>query len=258
MTPMFASLVLALFAVDPPVVEHDRHAVTDQAGLFSPAAVAEVRRRIEAVRSNHGIDLMIETAAELPGLSPADLRKLRNRESKTRLRKIALEHADAAGCNGLFVLIVKDPPNVTVVGWPGQRELDISSVKRENLRKYLARELSSDHDRALLGACDTFEEIVRSIQARPPSPFAPLSALVLLGSLFGVWIVFRVIRSRVVRPALPIYQPAMLGSLFGVPSAYWIYDRLFHAEHPLVHTPVPPAATGPLPEPAPKDIGDLL
>jgi hypothetical protein len=256
MTP---ALVFLLFAVDVPPPETPARAVADRAGLFSPAAIADARRRIDAVRSSHGIELMIETATELPDLSSAELRKLRNRESKARLRKIAQDHADAAGCNGLFVLIVKDPPNVTVVGWPGQRELDISSVKRENLRKYLARELGTYPDRALLGACDTFEEIVRSIQARPPSPFAPLSALALIGSLFGVWIVFGVVRSRVVCPALPIYQPAMLGSLFGVPSAYWIYDRLFHAEHPLVLAPAPtPPATEPPAEPAPKDIGDLL
>ena len=254
MTP---ALVFLLFAVDPPLVAPTR-AVADQAGLFSPASVAAARQRIEAVRSNDGIDLTIETAKELPELSSAELRKLRNRKSKERLRKIAQDRADAAGCNGLFVLIVKDPPNVTVVGWPEQRELDISSVKRENLRKYLARELGPDPDHALLGACDTFEDIVRSIQARPPSPFAPLSALGLLGSLFGVWIVFGVIRSRVVRPALPIYQPAMLGSLFGVPSAYWIYDRLFQAEHPVALAPVLTPAPEPLPEPAPKDIGDLL
>jgi hypothetical protein len=268
MTPVLVSLVLGLFAVAPPVLpngkeplvlEHDTLAVRDGAGLFNPATIDKARRRIDAVRSKRGIDLVIETVSELPDLSSDDLRKMRNRQSRDRLRKIAQDHADAAGCNGLFVLIVSDPRHVTVVGWPGQRELDISSVKRENLRKYLARELPTDPNRALLGACDHFEEIGRSLQARPPTPFPLLAALVLIGSLVGVWILLRFVRSRVIYPAPPIYQPAMLGSLFGVPSGYWIYDRLFHAEHPL--TPPPsqhPEPTPPAPQPDPAHVGDVL
>ena len=84
------------------------------------------------------------------------------------------------------------------------------------------------------------------------------TALGLVGSLFGGWLLLRVVRSRVLCHALPIYQPAMLGSIFGVPAGYWIYDRLFQAERP----PLMPTTTlvpeTPTPDPDPVDVGGQL
>ena len=266
MTPTLASIVLGVFAVIPPVVQHETRGIKDGAGLFTSSTIVEAQRRIDRAKANDqdGIDLKIETVTELPELPASALRKMRNRQSKELLRKAAQDRAKEASCRGLFVLVVKEPRHITVVGCPEDPyELKVSSVKRENLRKYLVRELGTDPDRALLGACDHFDEIVGSIQARPATPLKPLTALAVIGTLFGAWILLRFVRSRVVSPALPIYQPAMQGSLFGVPSGYWIYDRLYQAECPLTHPAhVDPlamlASPEPAPEPEPVDAGDAL
>ena len=265
MSSALVSIALGLFAVAPPVVQHETRGIKDGAGLFSSATIIRAQQRIDDAKANDtdGIDLMIETVTELPDLPPSALRRMRSRESKERLRQATQDRADEAGCRGLFVLIIKDPRHVTVVGWPSTNELRVSSVKRENLRKYMARELADDPNRALMGACDHFDEIVSTIQARPAPPLEPLAARAVIGSLFGAWILLRLVRSRVVSPPLPIYQPAMLGSLFGVPSGYWIYDRLYQAECPLTHPPtvdplVTLAAPDPVPEPDPANVGDSL
>jgi hypothetical protein len=212
--------------------------ILDEAGLFSAAARKQAAEEIAEIRAKAGPDLVVETRKELP----AETEREKNAWWKAPVRRRALlewahNRAEELGVDGLYIVIFNGPTpsrhDVRVVGWPAGREVQVSWVKRNELRKELARELRNNPDRALLGAIDTFRAQMELIREPDPSPLTAWEALIVVGSLVGLWLVLAVIRSRVARrgaagePPSPLYQPATMGALFGVPAAFWVHDQLF-------------------------------
>ena len=175
---MTSALVLLMLAVDPPAPERATHPIMDRAGLFSPAAVAEARHRIDAVRQADGIDLTIETADDLPELPSSQLRKMLGREAKrgsarspriaptppgatacssssSRTRPTCPSSAGPASGTGSFIREAREPPQV-----PRPRTRQRPRPRPPRCLRHLQRHRAFDPGPAA-------------------SPFAPLSALVL-------------------------------------------------------------------------------
>jgi hypothetical protein len=247
-----------VFAVAPPPMvapKTKRLPVIDRAKLFSPAAVANANKFLQEVRDEYKIDLCLDTFEELPGEYGEKFRKLKGRRQKRFLRETAQNLADDAGVNGIYILATNEPLLVEMVGWPRRREGEdlpleegggLSKHKRDTLRNRFARGLAPPHhpDEALTILVHRFRADVQSRLSPEPSPLETLPALVVVGCLFGAWLLLSLLRRISARreaaatyePVRQIYQPAMLGSLFGVPAGFWVYDRLFHLERP----PAPP------------------
>jgi hypothetical protein len=272
------SISLVVCLGSPALAASQRPAVIDNAGLFTPKVVERANQLLAGVREQYGIDLCVDTFKEMPGIDPENLRTMRSRDRARTLRQFAEQRADDAHVDGIYVLVSTAPRNTILIGWPDRREGErlfvedgggLSTFKREDrLRKPFARELGDNPDRALLLLVDHFREAVRSRSrdAAPPSPLETLPALVVVGGLFGLWVLLSLLRRWRARkeaaltgaPPGPIYQPAMLGSLFGVPAGYWVYDRLFRLERPRPSAPpaelvppVPPHTPDPDAEPTP-------
>ena len=229
----------------------DRSFVKDEAGLFGKDTVAQANREIARVRKEFDIDLVIETTAQMPSESEAVKHAwIKWPERNRQLHHWAQARAEKLGINGIYVVIFNGPTSaqrdVRVVGWPTtwEDEDQLSRVKREQLRKHLARELVDNPDRALLRTIHLFREQLVKIRKPDPSPLGTWPALTLVGCLVGAWVVLWVVRSRLARrvaegPVEPLYQPATLGALFGVPAAFWVHDQLFRVIPPesTVHVP---------------------
>jgi hypothetical protein len=230
-------MVLALGAGQADGEESEKAPVMDEAGLFSPAARRRATAEIEAIREKYRVDLVIETTKESPPESEREKHAWwKARERGRVLLQWANDRAEELEVDGIYIVIFNGSTaarrDVRVVGWPAEWEVKVSAVKREQLRKQLARELRDDPDRALLSAIDTFRAQMELIRTPDPSPLPVWPALIVVGSLVGVWLLLVLVRSRLARradggPAPPLYQPAMMGALFGVPAAFWVHDQLF-------------------------------
>jgi hypothetical protein len=268
----FRFLSIALLLVGPAFVQAARPAIVDRAKLFTPAVVERANHQIDDIRQQYGIGLWLDTFTELPGKAAEELPQYKSRSKKNALyHRVALELAEQEGVDGLYVLVTTEPPNTTVVGWPSAasegrtsttfwrpstwvnrdegRESEarpiaegggLSRVKRDKLREDFARDLGTDPDRALLALVSHFQRFVKQRASVAPSPLGTLPALIVVGALLGVWLMLSLFRRLAARrqafatgePAVSRYQPALLGSLFGMPSAFWIYDRLFNIQRP--------------------------
>ncbi len=221
--------------------------------MFSPEAIKRADRHIAEYRSRYDIDLYIETITELPEADAALLRSMKYREQTRKLRQVAEDRAEAAGVNGIYILVTTQPSNTVIVGWPAAREREdlplekgggLSSWKRENeLRKPFAKMLTANHNdnsEALDALVSHFLKAVRSRETPPPSPLETGPAAVFVVAMLAGWLALTVLRGAVARnqaavtnePVGTLYQPAILGSMFGVPAGFWIYDRLYRCEQP--------------------------
>src|SRR5688500_3175352 len=80
--------------------------VFDEAGFFSPDAVAKANQAIQAARSKHNKDLRIETYAQIPAdrasrYAPAERERFYS--------QWADERGKAAGVDGVMVIATRDP-----------------------------------------------------------------------------------------------------------------------------------------------------
>jgi hypothetical protein len=240
-------VVLGLAAGGARAAEPARSFVHDGAGLFSKDHVTQANRLIADIRETYEIDLVIETFKEAPPESEREKKALwKARERKRTLREWAQRQAEKEGVDGIYVAIF-DPPNryqraVVVVGWPEEREKEVSWVKRGDLQKLLARELDENRDKALLQAVDLFRHQMRMVKGTgTSSPLDTWVALALVGGLLGVWVLLMLNRFRqgwraAQCRAAPIYQPATMAALFGVPASFWVNDQLFKVIPP--ETPI--------------------
>lgn len=256
-------LVLSLLALVVPLAPAKDHtppaAVIDGAKMFGSRAIQRVQYIADEIRETYGIDLCIETLAE----APPDVQKARTaRDVDRALRPFAQNRADDRHVEGLYVLIVQKPPHVLVVGWPSDREREriLSDHKRKMLHKRLMANLAASPDDTLVRAVEHYRASLESLHA--PSPLSTLPALIMAAALVGFWIFLLLVRSRLSGPdgPLPLYQPAMQGSLFGVPAGFWVHDRLFQAERPVLAplaAPLPDLPAPPTPLPAEEGITDM-
>ena len=279
MKALFAAMMVILLGT-PAFAAPVRPAVKDDARLFSPAAVEQADRRIEDVREQYGIDLYVETMEELPGADASRLLKMKSRDRSRFLRETAQQRAEAAGVDGIYLLVTTNPSNTVLVGWPERRESEdlplekgggLSTWKREHeLRRPFAKRLTSDPDGNLKALIDHFRKAVHSRETPPPSPLETVPATILVAGMVGGWILLSLLRRATARRQAavggeqvhPLYHPGMLGSMFGVPAGFWVYDRLFRVERPpvpatvaVVEAPLPPVS--PEPHPAEEPVAHV-
>jgi len=151
--------------------------------------------------------------------------------------KWAKERAGAAGVDGVYVLICTDPRHVQVIVWPESRDKTFPARDREDLRKYLAKQLNKEPDQTLLSAV---AQVRAAIQARQPVEPVSYSTFWIVGGVIlaflTVWLILGLMRSKLasrdqtedVAGSSASYVPGLLGGMFGSLAGYWIYDRLFH------------------------------
>jgi hypothetical protein len=250
------SAAVVLLLGHPAFAAMSRPPVKDEAKLFSPAAVNRANRLIEDVRKEYKIDLAIDTLDELPGDAAERYRDLQHRKDKANfLYKFAQDRADNEGVDGIYLLFIRNPRIVEVIGWPVRREAErvpleegggLSGTKRRELRKVFTSEATSNPDDALIRLVQRFRGDVESLKEVPPSPLDTLSAAIVVGGLVGVWLLLSLLhRVRSFASAErdePLYRPSILGGLLGVPAAFQVYDHLFDHERPPA-----PAATEEVP-----------
>jgi hypothetical protein len=260
-------MVLGLAAGLARAEEPARSFVIDKANLFGKGAVAEANREIAEIRKRFDVDLVIETLTEMPPENDEVKRAWIKWPARNRqLHDWAQARAEKMDINGLYAVIFHGPTSaqrdVRVVGWPVHWEFEdrVSDVKRELLRKKLARELSKNPDRALLEMVSLFYLQMVRLKEPDPSPLRTGVALIVIGSLVGAGLLLAGLRSRLARkaaqggPPEPLFQPATLGALCGVPAAFWVHDQLFRVSPPESPIDELPAdlPLEPPPEPAPQ------
>jgi hypothetical protein len=218
--------------------------ISDRAGLFDKATIEKATAEIKRIREVYKRDFVVETVKSLPlpeGERPMIwfFQKQRAREQQARQRAEEL-HVD-----GIFLLIVKDPPAVTVIGWPEKHTRVFSDVDAVALRYIVSSRLKNrDPDQALLDAVKEVAARLHYNGADKDDPERTSSDVLLLSSL-GVLIVLAgvvvILRRRLAPPQVPTEEkPALLASMYGAAASHWVSDRLF------LRSPAPAAAGGPV------------
>ena len=254
--------------------------VHDAAGLFRPGTVARADAQIDELRRLYHSDLLVETFPAAPDADRDRLRHLPAHEVAHYFERWSRERADAAGVDGVAVLVCVDPGHVQVTARPEAQDAVFPADRRERLRKLLAQRLRvgrerpwlprwltrsqpDDHDQALLDAVAQVRAAYREAHPEVEGPAEPMAesrfavgALVL--GVLGAWVVLVVVRRKAARAdahpepwAGPGPTAALLGGLFGTPAAHWVHDRLFREVVPEArHDPADlPADLGPGPTP---------
>src|SRR6185436_5742106 len=80
--------------------------VRDNAGLFSPAAVKQADETIRNIQRDFRKELLVETFASVPDSGKDEY--ARNREEF--FANFVRERAQAARLDGIYVLVMKEPP----------------------------------------------------------------------------------------------------------------------------------------------------
>jgi TPM domain len=126
----------------------------DGAKLFTPDAVKKADKEIREIARKFDKDLLIETLPGVPGAEAERVKQMSTEERGKFLRNWARDRAETAVVNGIYILILKDPPHLEIVITPKAR----SSFDQEaftKLRDLLLRQLRDKHyDEALLQAVD--------------------------------------------------------------------------------------------------------
>jgi uncharacterized membrane protein YgcG len=105
--------------------------VVDQAGFFSPDAVARANQQLAEIRREFGRDLRIETYPSIP----QELRGQFDPNHKPEFfTQWAYQRAKSAGVNGALVLITRDPSYLQVVVGESTRQKAFTPADRDRLR----------------------------------------------------------------------------------------------------------------------------
>ena len=266
-----------LAAAAPARAEDVKPAVRDEAGLFSPAGVAEATAELGAVRMEYHLDFIIDTVAAPPDEVRKQLQSAKNNAARERiLRDWAGERAEAAGGQAVYILVAKDvvrgwfgkPYGCVVVTVPqGARSAEFTEADAKSLHDRLvwfhSGQNTAHNDATLRAAVAKVRDELR-YNLLPPFPWLQVGGVVLaVLCLGGGLCLARRGLSAADAPARPeparlTLHAARLAGMFGAPAAYWIYDTLFvvasRAEAPVraaataTATPAdPPAEDGPPP-----------
>lgn len=248
------ALTLALTACQAPVV-------LDGAKLFDREATAEATAEVRKIKEEprfRGIDLVVETTRKRPDAQRVwwNKRRTRNAEldrfARERAEELRYERQQTGGTFGGVYVVVVEGENVAnrevgVAAYPENwgAEDEVSRAKREGLRAVLLTpEARADKGRGLRELVVRFRAQQEGIARPDGSALSTYGALLVVGTLMGVWLLVRFVRWRVVAaakaegsPAMALYQPAVMGTLFGLPAAFWVHDELFRVLPPAVPPP---------------------
>jgi len=155
----FATLVLATPKL--------HAAVSDQAGFFSAEAVQQANQKISVLQNKYKKDVLIETFQTVPTEKRGDYSPARKNQFFANWLR---ERAQAAGVNGIHILITRDPSHlqVGVAGKAAQQGFgpdDRDRVRDSMLQHFRKKE----YDQGLRAALDTiatdFEEHSKTFSA---------------------------------------------------------------------------------------------
>ena len=122
---LFVLLASGLIGASP--VEGGEAKINDWGLFFSDTAVRQAKRTMDEINQRYKVDVVIDTYASIPD----DLRSQYDKTDKNFFRRWARRLAADGGVKGIYLLICKDPPHITV-------EPD-DSVARNGLRRLIAR-----------------------------------------------------------------------------------------------------------------------
>lgn len=275
MRPVFLSLLTTAWLGLPAAARADEAPapdIKDEAGLFTPEAVAQAEQAIAKVRKDYHIDLMVDTVAALPPTDHKWLHFWDRRKRNEFLEEWARQRAKAAGVNGIFIQICNRPRAVHVVVWPPERAQSFTEADCERVRRFLVRRLQTGSpDAALLATItEVSDELERRATGQDDESLSANEAAVgaLIAGLFGVWGALRLVRLRQRRVSpdggareraeRAVERPARMGALFGTPAAFWAYDKLF-LKLPPASAVEPPSLGEPAAaqEPASPEVADI-
>jgi hypothetical protein len=132
--------------------------VTDNAGIFSSAAVARADSDIRQMMRDHNKGLVIETFPSIP----SDEKAAAAADKKAFFAKWADERATRLQINGVYVLVCMDPAYKhlqTVIGPQTLRRGDFTTENREMLDRQLAKQFKAgDFDDGLRDAVETVNQ----------------------------------------------------------------------------------------------------
>lgn len=211
--------------------------IRDEAHLFHADAIVRAEERIDALRRAYGHKLFVETVATVAPRERKLFRFLWTRQVNRILEEQAAKRADAAGVDGIFVVICNDPKDIHIVVRPAE-DPDFTRHDAENLRRSIARRLQeSGPDAGLLALTEQVRTILKAHATRGQST-SVVNVYILLGLVgggVGLWLVLALVRFKMRAGQVgmvgvgetALHGPALLGAMFGSPAGAWIYDKLY-------------------------------
>jgi uncharacterized membrane protein YgcG len=97
--------------------------IKDDAKFFSPEAVKKANADIREIMRRYGRDLLIETFPSAPADRLAKVKEMSSEDRAKFFHTWAVERAEAAVVNGVYILVCKDPAHVRVEITPKARSV---------------------------------------------------------------------------------------------------------------------------------------
>lgn len=211
--------------------------IRDEAHLFHADAIVRAEERIDAIRRTYGHKLFVETVGAVAPHERKLFRFLWTRQVNRILEEQARKRADAAGVDGIFVVICNDPKDIHIVVRPAE-DPDFTRHDAESLRRSIARRLQEGGPDAGLPALTEQVRAILKTHATRGQSTSVVNEYILLGLVgggVGLWLVLALVRIKMRAGhtetagvgATALHGPALLGAMFGSPAGAWIYDKLY-------------------------------
>lgn len=254
--------IVAVGLLGRPAVAAAPH-VADEAGLFSPDAVAKADKAVKELQRQYHTQIVIETVAKIPAEFQT---KLKEEGKEKFFRDWAAQRAQSEADKGIYILICKEPGHVEALVDRASRQKVFTFSDRDRLvRTMLEAFRDKKFDTGLLEGVQLIADTVRANGGQPapttqPAHSAPvptndgrgqsgqgsMMGWVCLGVavLGGLWLVFAAVRALTGASRSPPagygppggypqgaggggFMTSILGGLFGAAAGSWLYDSFF-------------------------------
>ena len=250
-----AALLLAATCLWPASLRAVGPEVRDSAGLFSASAVKQADDSVRRIQRDFRKDLLVETFPGVPESRTQDYQQSREKFFSS----FVVERAEAARIDGIYVLIMKEPPphryRIQVAVGQNTRQRAFTLADRDELVRVFQTSFRQDkYDDALRIGVAFVETPLRSIlqRSRASQPAASVGyasssrssigsflilRLFLLGAILLVGVLIRLMRGGMgggVSPGMGGgfgggggggFFSSMLGGIGGAIAGSWLYDR---------------------------------
>lgn len=275
---ILASTVFGFLLAGPVGAQGRTEYVHDEAGFFSTEAKAKANAEINRMRSQYKRELVVDTVVgvTLPAEVNKDDKIAVNRFFDTWAEKRFLQEK----VNGVYVVIVKDPPKVRIqLGNKTEQSGLFRDADRRDLEQSVVDHLKemrknpdqATKDKVLLSATafvhDRMAQHGRTVaapqnqhqapaghQAPANAPTPWLTYLLIGGAVFlVVWVIMGLLRGLSGGGASPGmaggggggFMTSMLGGLFGAAAGMWLYNNVFGGHSNSAWAAGPDGGSGP-------------